>query len=153
MLTGIPCAHAWACIMAKRGKPEDYVDECYSREMVKKCYSSHIKPLPGFKHWEPCTMPEPLPPLMKTMPGRPSLKRRRKEAGEEEEGRQRKFKKLGGQQRCSNCQQLGHKKVHCKNESAAPPPKPEPKKGGRPPSNDPWVVKCRNEKEARANRV
>lgn len=98
MLTGIPCAHAWSCIMAKRGKPEDYVDECYSKEMVKKAYSSHIKPMPGFKHWEPCSMPEPLPPAHKNMPGRPSLKHRKKEAGEEEEGKPRKFKKVGGQQ-------------------------------------------------------
>lgn len=81
--------------MAKRENPEDYLDDYYSKDrFMKKAYSSHIKPMPCFKHWEPCSMPEPLPPSFKVMPGSPSLKKRKKEAGEKEEGKSKKLKKL-----------------------------------------------------------
>ncbi|XP_048501011.1 uncharacterized protein LOC125497627 [Beta vulgaris subsp. vulgaris] len=144
MLTGIPCAHAWACIVAKKESPEDYVDECYSREKYIKAYEAHIKPMPGAKHWDPCNYPEPLPPIIRRMPGRPSLKKRKKEADEEEGGRKKQ------KQRCSNCGISGHNKKKCKNPTVTKPP---PKKGGRPQSNDPWVVATRKKREARAHQM
>ncbi|XP_021714957.1 uncharacterized protein LOC110682915 [Chenopodium quinoa] len=77
-LTGIPCPYAWACIVKKRLKPEDYVHECYTKQTYLEAYTPTIKPMPGMKQWETSNMVQPLPPLIKKMPGRPSLKKRRK---------------------------------------------------------------------------
>lgn len=146
-LTGIPCPHAYACIVKKRLRLEDFVDECYSKARYLEAYSPHIKPMPGMKQWAKSDMHQPLPPLIKKKPGRPKLKKRKKEVGEDEEPR---FVKRGKQpNRCSNCKQPGHNKVKCKQ----PPVVQESNKGGRPYSKDPWVVDQRNKKAARAMKI
>lgn len=50
-MIGIPCAHAFSTILYDSGKPEEYVDNYYSVEMLKKkkktydpiIYPMHIK--------------------------------------------------------------------------------------------------------------
>lgn len=156
MLTGIPCSHAWSCIVAKRERPADYVDQCYNKETYTKAYSSHVKPMPGYKHWDACDNPEPLQTMWinATSTGRPSLKKRRKEDDEVEKGQGKKVKRQGRNQKCSNCGEYGHKnyKGKCKKPKVAPAAK-SPKKGGRPASNDAWVLACKKKKEIRANMV
>ncbi|XP_057247526.1 uncharacterized protein LOC104891244 [Beta vulgaris subsp. vulgaris] len=64
-MTGIPCIHAYACILRIRGKPEDYVDPFYSREKYMQAYGPYIKPMPGMNQWEATEFPHPLPPPIK----------------------------------------------------------------------------------------
>ncbi|XP_048502680.1 uncharacterized protein LOC125498502 [Beta vulgaris subsp. vulgaris] len=81
-MTGIPCIHAYACTLRIRGKPEDYVDPFHSKEKYMQAYGPYIKPMPEMKQWEATEFPHPLPPPVRKMPGRPSPKKRKKEADE-----------------------------------------------------------------------
>ncbi|XP_074304359.1 uncharacterized protein LOC141639069 [Silene latifolia] len=74
-LSGIPCVHAMACILEQRHIPEDYVDQAYSKDKYLLAYTLAIDPMPGVAHWEKADQEEPLPPLMRRMPGRPSKKK------------------------------------------------------------------------------
>ncbi|XP_021717466.1 uncharacterized protein LOC110685283 [Chenopodium quinoa] len=144
-LTGIPCAHAWACIIKKRLRPEDFVDSVYSKDKYLEAYTLTINPMSGMKQWEKRPdMMQPKPPIMRKMPGRPSHKKRKQELGEREEAvKQQKQKK---NPKCSNCGVVGHYKNKCKNLA---PPK-EVDKGGRPPSMNPWNVLQRQKNWDRA---
>ncbi|XP_019106110.2 uncharacterized protein LOC104898713 [Beta vulgaris subsp. vulgaris] len=125
-LMGIPCCPALAYIEKKRLNYEDYVHGAYHVNAYR-AYAPPFHPMPGHDQWEKTEQPEPAPPKIRVMPGRPSQKTRRKEAGEVNEKKRNK---------CSNCGHVGHNKKKCKN-----PPKPEaPKsKGGRPKTTDPIV--------------
>ncbi|XP_021750443.1 uncharacterized protein LOC110716118 [Chenopodium quinoa] len=84
-LIGIPCAHAWVVIIKKRLRPENFVDDFYSKESYLQAYTPSIRPMPGMKQWEKRTdLLQPIPPVMRKMPGRPSLKKRKQEKGERE---------------------------------------------------------------------
>ncbi|XP_021717026.1 uncharacterized protein LOC110684896 [Chenopodium quinoa] len=84
-LIGIPCAHAWAVIIKKRLRPEDFVDDFYSKGRYLQAYSPSIKPIPGMKQWEKrIDLMQPTPPVIRKMPGRPSHKKRKQEQGERE---------------------------------------------------------------------
>ncbi|XP_021721011.1 uncharacterized protein LOC110688550 [Chenopodium quinoa] len=78
-LTGIPCVHAYACIMDKRADPEDYVDSAYLVSTYMLAYRLEIAPMPGPKHWEKVKLRQPLPPAIKVQPGRPKSKKRKLE--------------------------------------------------------------------------
>ncbi|XP_074300032.1 uncharacterized protein LOC141631231 [Silene latifolia] len=99
-ITGLPCPHAMACLLEKRMDPKDYVDASYSKERYMLTYANKVSPMPGARHWKPAGMPEPLPPALRTMPGRPKVKKRRKEAGEKEDQQLRRGKRP---KTCSNC--------------------------------------------------
>ncbi|XP_074265607.1 uncharacterized protein LOC141588047 [Silene latifolia] len=77
-LSGIPCVHAMACILEQRHIPEDYVDQAYSKDKYLLAYTPAIDHMPGVAHWEKFDQEEPLPPLMRRMPGRPSKKKKEK---------------------------------------------------------------------------
>lgn len=99
------------------------------------------------KHWDPQeNVIQPLPPKHRTQPGRPSKKKRRKEAGEgEEEG---KFvKRPKRQNNCRKCGGGGHNQKHCQNLTLPPQPA---YKGGRPFSTDIWCSNQRKKKERKA---
>ncbi|KAK9668921.1 hypothetical protein RND81_13G096000 [Saponaria officinalis] len=85
-----------------------------------------IAPIPGVKQWEKTGLPEPTPPPLRTMTGRPSSKKRRKEIGEGTTGQVKRQKKSN---KCGKCGQLGHSKRTYKNE---PMPQEPKNKGGRP---------------------
>ncbi|XP_021755937.1 uncharacterized protein LOC110721116 [Chenopodium quinoa] len=51
-LIGIPCVHAFACIMDQRSDAEQYVHPFYSMESYRAAYEPAIQPMPGPKHWE-----------------------------------------------------------------------------------------------------
>ncbi|XP_021725632.1 uncharacterized protein LOC110692858 [Chenopodium quinoa] len=159
-LTGIPGVHAFACILDKRTNPDDYVDEYYSRATYILAYQDAIKPMPGPKHWEKIDMPQPLPPPVRVMPGRPKSKKRKLEKGEKGEGagQIKEPKAPKTQKRCKNCGQLGHYAKTCGNApSTQPPPSvaastSEAKKGGKPVQNTPWLQEQRRKKAERAAR-
>ena len=128
-LTGIPCCHAFKCIMAFRGNPEMYVHKAYSKEMYALAYAPIFQPMPGMKQWDSTDHPKPNPPGLRKLPGRPSQKKRIKEKGEGEAEHEPPVLRKRKPNACSNCGGLGHNKSKCKNPPA--PPKP-PAKRGRP---------------------
>ncbi|XP_021721048.1 uncharacterized protein LOC110688589 [Chenopodium quinoa] len=146
-LIGIPCHYAYACILYMRGDPdEDYVDAAYSRDKYLAAYTAVLMPMPGLKQWEKTSFPEPLPPPFKVMPSRPSKKKRKKEVGEDAERAAdlaKKAARMGGKPyKCSNCMQYGHNIKRCKNPTLETSSKPK-NKGGKPFSDDPWMVHSR----------
>ncbi|XP_074278885.1 uncharacterized protein LOC141602566 [Silene latifolia] len=143
-LSGLPCPHATCCILLERKDPVDYVHEAYSKARYQVTYEPAALPIPGVKHWEKTGLPEPLPPPMRTMSGRPKSKKRRKEAGEDAEQRVKRVKKPN---KCGKCGELGHSKRTCKNSVA--PPVNERAPGGRPLSRSQWVKEGREKRKSR----
>ncbi|XP_074282621.1 uncharacterized protein LOC141607161 [Silene latifolia] len=143
-LCGVPCVHAVGCILSQRGKVDDYIHEAYSKAKYQLAYEPCISPMPGVNQWEKSGLPEPLPPLQRKMPGRPSNKQRRKEAGE---GERKTVKRVKKKNKCSNCGQLGHYKITCKNPSV--PPKQQSHPGGRPFKTTAWAKQGREKAEER----
>ncbi|XP_074265653.1 uncharacterized protein LOC141588094 [Silene latifolia] len=138
-LTGLPCIHAVASILKQRQVVRDYIDEAYSKAKFESAYAHVVLPMPGSKQWEKSGLPEPLPPHERKMLGRPSKKKRRKEAGE---AQTEKVKRQKRSNKCSNCGGLGHHKRTCKNPAAeARAPK---NAGGRPLVNTEWAKERRD---------
>ncbi|XP_021767694.1 uncharacterized protein LOC110732089 [Chenopodium quinoa] len=69
-MCGIPCCHAVAAIYFFHKKAEDYVDECYKKEMYLKTYGNSIPPIEGERHWPQSELSMDPPPI-KVGPGRP----------------------------------------------------------------------------------
>ncbi|XP_021766636.1 uncharacterized protein LOC110731077 [Chenopodium quinoa] len=107
-LTGIPCVHAYACIMDKRADPEEYVDSAYFVSTYMLAYRYEVAPMPGPNHWEKVKLREPLPPAIKVQPGRPKSKKRKLEQGEIVGQSQQEEKPVKRRATCKNCGQLGH---------------------------------------------
>ncbi|XP_027166681.1 uncharacterized protein LOC113766716 [Coffea eugenioides] len=76
-LTGLPCSHAIACISLAYGKPEDYMNKCYSRKAYLAGYEHAIAPISGPNAWEALTKEPVLPPKKMRLLGRPKKARRR----------------------------------------------------------------------------
>ncbi|XP_021767674.1 uncharacterized protein LOC110732070 [Chenopodium quinoa] len=72
-LTGIPCVHAYACILDKRVDPDDYVDAYYSRATYILAYQDAINPMSGPKHWEKIDLRQPLPPAVRSCGSTPKI--------------------------------------------------------------------------------
>ncbi|XP_074314469.1 uncharacterized protein LOC141649686 [Silene latifolia] len=88
-LSGLPCPHAIVCIRDQREEELDYVDEAYTKATYVKAFEHAIAAMPGYQDWEKVGQVSPLPPPFKKMPGRPKMKKRRREAGEESNGQQK----------------------------------------------------------------
>ncbi|GKD37480.1 pentatricopeptide repeat-containing protein, partial [Tanacetum coccineum] len=54
-LSGLPCAHAIACIFKLNKMVEDYVPECFWKDMYIKAYSQYLKPMDGITFWPDCS--------------------------------------------------------------------------------------------------
>ncbi|XP_057526227.1 uncharacterized protein LOC130805469 [Amaranthus tricolor] len=131
-LIGIPCKHVMACIVLRKLDASEFVHEAYLVETYAKTYAPKFYGMPGHKMWPTTTLAKPLPPPFRKMPGRPKMRKRKKEAEEGKGGKKpvsavREFK----QRRCGNCGDLGHYKKGCKN-LPKPPPTKIKSKGGRP---------------------
>ncbi|XP_021742900.1 uncharacterized protein LOC110708982 [Chenopodium quinoa] len=143
-LTGIPCVHAYACMLDMRGDIEAYVDPYYTMETYRAAYEPIVLPMPGPKHWEKVKMREPLPPAFKVQPGRPKSKKRKLEPGECSTA----SSSIKRKKQCKHCWGFGHYAKTCK---LPPAPATELVKAvGRPPLNTPWMVEERKKKELRA---
>ncbi|XP_058746525.1 uncharacterized protein LOC131619449 [Vicia villosa] len=108
-LVGIPCRHAVAALGFRQQNPEDFMDECYSRERYKLCYSFAVSPINGQDMWHEVESDELLPPMFKKGPGRPR-KLRIRETGED--GARRRLP--GVSYRCTTCDKFGHNAQSCK---------------------------------------
>ncbi|GKD49671.1 hypothetical protein Tco_1278647, partial [Tanacetum coccineum] len=102
------------------------VSHWYSQESWFNAYQFSIKPVFGSNMWKRTSDVPPLPPLVRTMPGRPQ-KARIKAPGETCSSH---TSRVGRTMTCTNCWQKGHNKASCK---ADPIPKPtvEKKQPGR----------------------
>ncbi|XP_074314875.1 uncharacterized protein LOC141651046 [Silene latifolia] len=126
--SGLPCQHAIAAINNQRANYEDFVHEAYTKEKYMATYEHPIPPMPGIDQWERVDMVEPLPPPYRKLPGRPSLKKRRKEAGEK--GSTDQQQKQGLQRRCGKCGEIGHNVKTCKGTARAPMKRTDPHRNG-----------------------
>ncbi|KAH0758271.1 hypothetical protein KY290_021764 [Solanum tuberosum] len=80
-----------------------------SKETYLKVYSHYIQPVTNMKMWPLSANPSVIPPVIKTLPGRPR-KCRRKEQNENKTG---KLSKRGVEMTCSLCHAKGHNKRGC----------------------------------------
>ena len=145
-VTGIPFSHGFACLVKRRENPDKFVHDYYTKATYIEAYKDNIKPMPGMEQWDRSALPQPLPPPLRKMPGRPSKKKRKRAVGED--GEEKYVRRTKRQNCCSNCGQPGHYKTKCKNPAAPPKPK---KTGGRPVQHDPWSVNRRLKKQAKTS--
>ena len=118
-LSGIPCIHALAAYEHMNRDPVQGVHEWYSQQKWFEAYQFTIRPVYGSNMWKRTRDPPLLPPLMRTMPGRP---RKKRIIAPDENNSQ--VTRRGRIMTCSNCQERGHNKASCKKEAIPPPPKP-----------------------------
>ena len=114
-LTGIPCVHAMAAIAYLNQNAESFVSSSYTRLSFLKSYNYNINPLNGTAMWPQVDYQKPLPPKRRRLPGRPKVKRRRRDAGEREMSGHvtHSVTRRGGLIRCSICKGVGHNKKKC----------------------------------------
>ncbi|KAH0657165.1 hypothetical protein KY285_032047 [Solanum tuberosum] len=86
MLRGILCCHVIAALHFRKLEPINYVAHWYSKETYLKVYSHYIQPVTNIKMWPQSANPSVIPPVIKTLPGRPR-KCRRKEQNENKTGK------------------------------------------------------------------
>ncbi|KAL0298175.1 UNVERIFIED_CONTAM: hypothetical protein Sangu_3157100 [Sesamum angustifolium] len=109
-LVGYPCCHAIAAIDYHRLKMEDFIDECFKKEVYLKVYSHMIHPVPGMHDFEDSKMGRVEPPDVIIKMGRPK-KCRRKDANDVKETASRR----GLTHTCTICMKKGHNKRSCTN--------------------------------------
>ncbi|KAI8525266.1 hypothetical protein RHMOL_Rhmol13G0217400 [Rhododendron molle] len=99
-LSGIPCSHRCATIIAHKAQPEDYVNEAYTTDTFVRTYSHRIKPIPDKSLW-PQTKCDPImPPPLRVPIGRPKKARRK---GEDEPNNPFKTRKHSTTTMCRQC--------------------------------------------------
>ena len=119
---------------------ESYVDKMFSSITYMKAYKFRLAPMNGSNLWPATDYTPPLPPVRRTMPGRPVTKRKR-DATEtpnqsskksktttqtQNKGKEQvKVSKAGKKQKCSLCKIEGHNKRAC---TLTRPPKTKAKR-------------------------
>ena len=129
-VSGIPCIHACAAMNFTHHQPQDYISEWFTKKKFAETYIGNIRPLNGSNMWARAPYTKPLPPIVRRMPGRPKVKRR-KHVTEVDKGGYRRIRASGGTKICTNCWQKGHNKRTCKNPTTSQPTQLR-KKMGRP---------------------
>lgn len=111
-LSGVPCQHAMAVIIADGLNPCDYLSSWYSIEKYLSAYKYNINPVKGREFWPKSNEDVVHPPVVtKRMPGRPKRKRRREAT---EGAKKRKtVGRAGRKMRCKVCGTEGHNKTSC----------------------------------------
>ncbi|KAL4582792.1 hypothetical protein LXL04_007351 [Taraxacum kok-saghyz] len=85
----------------------------------------------GSNLWPKTTNIEPLPPLLRRMPGRPKVYRRKHAYEAQDSKYPTKRAKVPRSNRCGKCKAAGHNKSSCKNVEVPIPTQPQ-RKSGRP---------------------
>ncbi|CAA0815794.1 Unknown protein, partial [Striga hermonthica] len=68
-LTGIPCVHAISGIFYLGKNPEDFVDNCYSRNTFLRSHSHMMKAINDSEMWPEVDVQPLVPPVIEKMPG------------------------------------------------------------------------------------
>ncbi|XP_038690210.1 uncharacterized protein LOC119989000 [Tripterygium wilfordii] len=109
-LTGIPCCHAMSAIGYVQLDPEDFVNECYTKEAYMRAYEFSVMPTNGATLWPRVNGDPILLPKYTNAPGRPR-KRKRREFDEPRTTNllRRRYPLV----KCSKCGVEGHNKRTC----------------------------------------
>lgn len=102
-LKGFPCAHALVAIQKNSGNIYDYIEDWFTSDYFRKCYSFPIYPIPNIEKGleEVAGGLVVMPPLTKKQAGRPRTKRSRSDSD-------------GTRQiTCSRCKEVGHNRATC----------------------------------------
>ncbi|GJV34033.1 elongation factor G, III-V domain-containing protein [Tanacetum coccineum] len=110
-LSGIPCSHAIAAIKSRAQDPFDYLDNCYSKERFVADYSYPIEVVGSEEFWPNSGLGELLPPVPKSMPGRPRKARRRRKY--EPKKSKSKLSRHGRDMHCGSCNSIEHNSKSC----------------------------------------
>nr|AAV25284.1 hypothetical protein [Oryza sativa Japonica Group] len=105
-VTGKPCDHALAFIVKldSEVQMDDFVDKCFSVEMLKMAYAGQFKLMASKDEWAHVDLGYKIKkPRLRRKPGRPRVARIR--ASDETSTSKRK--------KCSECHELGHTAKHC----------------------------------------
>ncbi|RYQ90530.1 hypothetical protein Ahy_B09g096588 isoform A [Arachis hypogaea] len=109
----MPCMHAISAIQDKNGKrTEEYCHEFLIMEAYKRTYCFNVNLVKGQDLREKTSSPAPIPPPIKSKPGRPT-KKRRKDKGDQPVGSSTKMKRKYNPIRCMHCSEVGHNKRSC----------------------------------------
>lgn len=114
-LSGIPCAHAICAIRDLRANVEDYVSSWYHQDIYRLAYGYALQPIPDKKDWPKSMTEDPiLPPLVRKMPGRPKVCRR-KDPNEPQKHKSSgcNLSRKGMIMTCTLCHKEGHNKRGC----------------------------------------
>ncbi|CAE6119769.1 unnamed protein product [Arabidopsis arenosa] len=137
-MTGIPCIHAASVIIGKKQKVEDYVADWYTARMWELTYYDGIGPVQGKLLWPRVNRLGVLPPPWRRgNPGRPNNHARRKSLFETASSSSTQLSREHRVMTCSNCQQEGHNKQGCKNQTVTPPQR---RPRGRPRKNQVHII-------------
>ncbi|GKA35892.1 calcium/proton exchanger [Tanacetum coccineum] len=109
-LSGVPCVHAVAAYLHVEKDLDLGVSHWYSQESWFNAYQFSIKLVFGSNMWKRTSDVRPLPPLVRTMLGRPQ-KARIKAPGETSSSH---TSRVGRTMTCTNCWQKGHNKATCR---------------------------------------
>ncbi|XP_040998961.1 uncharacterized protein LOC121244794 [Juglans microcarpa x Juglans regia] len=109
-MTGIPCLHAYICIVYSEQNPKGYVHHYYSVEMWRVAYEPLIYPMPSKDQWLTTKYEKPTAPEVRKQPGSPKKHGRRNE--DDQQGAN-KLRKPGVHMTCSRCNQVGHNRRKC----------------------------------------
>ncbi len=105
-VSGKPCDHALAFIakLNREVQMDDFVDKCFSIEMLKMAYAGQFNPMASKDEWAHVDLGYKIKkPRLRRKPGRPRVARIR--ASDEASTSKRK--------KCSECHELGHTAKHC----------------------------------------
>ncbi|KAI3502228.1 hypothetical protein L1887_30260 [Cichorium endivia] len=105
------CVHSIATITYINGTIEAYVEPLYLATFYNNAYKFPLLAMNGSDMWPSTDYTPPLPPNKRTMPGRPTIKRRRRDASKKV-GRHI-VSKVGKGVICGICKQPGHNKKTC----------------------------------------
>ncbi|XP_057442780.1 uncharacterized protein LOC130734405 [Lotus japonicus] len=115
-LSGIPCAHAVACMWHWNRALEDYVNIAYRRSTFLDTYSYLIRANNGPKLWAAVPGLRITPPYMRRDVGRPKKARRKNNDEKKNPNSLRRYNKTA---QCKRCGEYRHNKRTCKGKAAA----------------------------------
>ncbi|GJV57934.1 hypothetical protein Tco_1458939 [Tanacetum coccineum] len=76
-LSGIPCEHGTIAIYFLHKDPKNYVPDWYNKDVFVNAYNHYIEGMNGMDQWPTTGYQNPLPPIVRRMPGRPAHKSKR----------------------------------------------------------------------------
>ncbi|KAM0886917.1 hypothetical protein ACQ4PT_029382 [Festuca glaucescens] len=137
--TGKPCDHALAFLICARNPIwEDYVDNYFSLDMFRAAYAGEIEPLTDRSQWPHVDMDFDMQAPIDNPrgSGRPRKLRFKGflEGGDGGRKKKKEPKRLGSQNRCKRCDELGHMQSTCP--LNGPKPRKRKKRARRYPSDD-----------------
>lgn len=113
-LVGIPYKHVVVALGYRQQKPEDLVDDYYSKVKYIECYDNNVSPINGEDMWLEVEVEEIIPPAYKRGPDRPKKLKRREPYEDPNKGRTTTY------YRCTKCGKNGHNRRNCLSQANDP---------------------------------